>query len=168
MASKQPKPLMVIAIDPGNESAGVAFIKGIPGDNLAVGSLTHAPWDWESIPMPMMEGSRVQVFVEQPQHGAHKSRGGVERSGGMVLRALPKFPREKLTLVTPSQWRDPIKLFHPEYDETKEGAIKLVRKIWEREVQSHDEAEAMLIALYGWMVATKSLPAMPVRRRRRR
>lgn len=146
------KPTVVWGVDPGNESAGVSmWVDG----GLRWHSTVNIwdPWGENQNQPPMLRGVRHRMFVEVPQNGTHQSRGGVHWAGGMVamwvggtIAAGDRLLRSHVRKVTPDTWRKPLGI-DPKAD-TKEQAMQMV-ELMGLEVESHDEAEAILIGMYG-------------------
>lgn len=141
---------ILISIDPGNTSAGVAYFV----DGTYAASQTVNPWDGPlTAPECLLEvlahaeGTKIAVFVEVPQNGTHDSRGGVHWAAGMVVASLPvRIKRHWVTKVKPLQWRRGSGL---PVDLSKERSVELAESLSGRKVDSHDEAEAILIGAYG-------------------
>lgn len=157
------QPPVVVGIDPGNESAGVCLwapTLPLPEGGHAyepVVSWTMSPWQATFVaPTWMQEPSidlRHVAYVEVPQNGTHKSRGGVHWAAGMIVgRLLPAMGlrRGDVTKVTPSRWRRAV--FRKTPDDYKAEAVALCRLLG-LEPRSVDEAEAVCIGLAGVLLS---------------
>ena len=136
--------MIVVGIDPGNKSSGVSVWE----DGELEYSHTVDPWNfgWETS-MPRFDGD-VRVYVEVPQNGTHKSRGGVHFAAGLILSSLGsriRILRRHVTKVIPATWRKGV---GRDITLTKEEAVTYALR-FRGEITSHDEAEAILIGMYG-------------------
>ena len=139
---------MVWGIDPGNDRAGLAaFVDG----SLAWHA-TVCPWDMGPAPA-LPEPRRLRVYVEVPQNGTHKSRGGVHFAAGMLVDwllrsgAAPGLKRRWVRKVEPRKWWATHGIDPKSEVSTKDQALKKVS--WLAEVESDDEADAILIGIHG-------------------
>lgn len=152
--------VVVWGFDPGNASSGVAaFFR-----NELVWHSTIEPHRamWWGFDFEYPENARHVVYCEVPQNGTHTSRGGVNWAGGMLLSTLShnlglNVSRRNIRKVKPSQWRKwsglPTK--HVDEDGLKTLAIEAVKERFDAEVESDDEAEAILIAAIGYVRETE-------------
>lgn len=136
-----------VGIDPGNESAGVAvFVDG----QYAFSSTVH-PRRWPTN-FPVWDYDKIRLWVEVPQNGTHQSRGGVHWAAGMMEAHLSwtwkPIKKKDVRKVFPRQWRA---AFPPprQGESYKEYAIRYVYQTYEEECDTHDRAEAVMIAKYG-------------------
>jgi len=164
---------LVVGVDPGNNRSGVSMWR----DGSPVFSVTHEPWALcapsgplrahleyatETGPCP----DDVRIFVEVPQNGTHKSRGGVHWAAGMVVARLQdtlQVRREKVHKVTPTRWRSPLvgpaaRVSQTVIGRGRRGSVPKAEVLaladdvaggWGLSFDSEDEAEAVLIGLYG-------------------
>lgn len=95
--------------------------------------------------------SSLDVFVEVPQNGTHKSRGGVHWAAGMIVAKLLSdkwaIKRSRVHKVTPREWRG---LLFGDEKTSKEKCVEWGRQY--ADCASDDEAEAICIGEYGVMV----------------
>lgn len=140
---------MIYGVDPSNASAGVARWAESPAGWRCAESETLCPWSEEVSVAVAARGGKSTAYVEVPQNGTHKSRGGVHWAGGMLigsLRRVVPLPRRNVKKVTPSRWRRLV--FRNRPDDWKLGALDVCAAMG-LEVDSEDEAEAVLIGLAG-------------------
>jgi hypothetical protein len=157
-------PAWIVAIDPGNDSAGICIVNR---DKTIWDHATVSPWDngqaaWQGlIPTAILH---ERVFIETPSHGAHGSRAGVNFAAGMILAqymsVFGPVKRKDVVKVPVNTWRKS----YPELrgrqmrEELKEKAMSLAIDTLQNhgqvescyEISSDDEAEAILLANYGW------------------
>ena len=137
---------LTIGVDPGNDSAGVPLWL----DGRCLSSATVHPWT-ENAPdlLEWPEGvDEADVYVEVPQHGGHQSRGGVHWAAGMLVAQLCaqiRIRRGRVKKVRPDDWRMGAL---GTKDVTKKDAERAA-KCYRKPINSHDEAEAVLIGMYG-------------------
>jgi hypothetical protein len=154
------KELVVWGFDPGNASSGVSMFVGEElrwHATIAPHDVESAYWSFELDPA---KNYRHVVYCEVPANGTHASRGGVHFAGGMLLAMLnhqlgETVPRGNIRKVKPSAWRGWASFPKKPTDEVpdlKEHAIRTVREKFGAEVESDDEAEAILI---GWIGAVR-------------
>lgn len=153
---KRGLPHYVFGVDPSNTSTGIACFVLHDGIYTPTRPFSYDPWE-VCVPHQMekvMPGFRAMLFCEQPQNGAHSSRGGVERAAGMaisMLRHHSSIDRKDVYMVKPRAWW--------EHFERPHGADKqwsLDTCPWELG-EDDDAAEAYLIGVYG---IEKKLKAM--------
>ena len=137
---------LIIGIDPSNTATGIAFWRD--GECIASGVLNP----WKNVPPWVDHEGPVNVYVEVPQNGTHKSRGGVHWAAGMVMGHLAErffIPRSRVRKITPSTWREKVL---GDAKATKQDAVKAAETYLppaRRKGLTHDEAEAILIGAYG-------------------
>jgi hypothetical protein len=146
----------VVGIDPGNDSAGIAFLY----DGAYSASETRNPWSGGALWMPprsWLAGpeARAKVFVEVPQNGTHKSRGGVHFAAGLIVgQSALEIRRQDVIKVTPREWRTGLGL--EDRGMGKGYFVAQAQAHFPSAVfDSDDEAEACLIALYGYRTLLK-------------
>lgn len=158
MGRKSINDTLIIGIDPGNVSAGIS-IRTVRGLEYHA---TVEPWHENGqLPKILPDGCesrnlRVHVVCEEPQNGTHKSRAGVNRAAGMLIamvRGVYLVPRTRCRFVTPGVWRGTLGLdgLYRGAEDAKAVSLEAAKKLWPEAVWgSHDEAEACLVAEYGW------------------
>ena len=169
--------MIIIGIDPSNECTGVSIWEG--GRLLSsthYNPWRDRLLDFLDFPTHWRGLVKNRMYVEVPQHGTHTSRGGVHWAGGMVTAELlglctdyegvftalqvgpPSKPGKYTKKITPDTWRRG--WLHSVFSApstflagvvkgwTKDDALMYARR-YKPEVESHDEAEAILIGAYG-------------------
>src|SRR5262249_34902599 len=132
---------MLCAIDPGNDSAGIAWhdYRFPPSDSI------YKHMTIEKLAPPV--GPRIAVdvcIIEVPQNGTHVSRGGVMFAAG-VLYGRWVEPGTRILFVRPDEWRRA--LFGTVKDEDwKKKVMDFVMRSG-YSISSHDEADAIAILL---------------------
>ena len=154
---------MVIGIDPGNKLAGISFWRCHQEQVELVHSETVKVWARPTLMLGetfrlLRDADRVRVFVEVPQNGTHKSRGGVQWAAGMIVGTLlaegVPFLRAHVSKTEPREWRVVLDEFdEPELEagDDKELACNIASRLG-YQYSSVDEAEAIMIGLYGCRV----------------
>lgn len=163
------KPLRpCIGIDPGQDAAGLSLVA--PCGRVAAS--THAGcWPKRNEPDPLGAAvarvfeqwdpswtSRPIVCVEVPQNGTHASRGGVRLAEGMILSRLHTallhcggLRRADVVRVEPREWRATDGPRPGDREAWKSWALRQANVyVPSRELFVADEAEAVLIGLFGW------------------
>lgn len=134
--------MRLLGIDPGNSVTGLsAFQDGVLEDSawfdpwyMGLPGLAYSPTD--------------RIYVEVPQNGTHASRGGVHFAAGMVVGRLC-VRRRNVIRVTPSEWRKCLGLATRGKDKDYYVAACHDLVPGTDAVTDHNEAEAILIGLYG-------------------
>lgn len=134
--------MIIIGVDPGNQLSGVS----VWSSSRLVRSLSYNPWKNHAFyPLPM---DTAKVYVEVPQNGTHKSRGGVHWAAGMVVRNMMgpfNIRRLNVKKIYPRTWRAYLDL---PLTGPKQVYIDAARE-YAPDVEDDNEAEAILIGLYG-------------------
>ena len=154
---------LVIGIDPGNKLAGISFWRCDTDGESLIHSETVEIWRsattlTNKTHSLLLGADRVRVFVEVPQNGTHKSREGVAWAGGMIVGTLlaegVPFLRAHVSKTEPREWRVVLDEFdEPELEagDDKELACNIASRLG-YQYSSVDEAEAIMIGLYGCRV----------------
>ena len=146
-------PRYVIGVDPSNKSAGVAVFRHAGAGGYVLEFLgSYSPWD--GLPeLSLEETGTTLVYCEVPSNGTHKSRGGVNWAGGMVIAQLlarGNLSRRRVRKIEPRDWRKPML---GRTSEKEEGALKraAIAKATEMGArpENDDEAEAFLIGAHA-------------------
>lgn len=153
-----------VGVDPANKSAGVAMLADRGDGYLPTITMAFNPWDrgifpgpWEadfwglsSVTETSVARVPARVFVEVPQNGTHKSRGGVHWAAGMIVgRLLPSlgFGRRNVRKLTPNEWRRTF--FGRVPADSKASCVAFFRELVGEDPGCDDEAEALAIAVAG-------------------
>lgn len=165
---------IIIAIDPGQAAGGVAVHTEA---SLVTSIQVNDPWSYlesEHGPVSKLDamaihvskciqelgGGVVRVVYERPANGTHLQREGVTFGAGMYIQALKgviPIHRGHVSRVTPNQWRAKVlpvvgwtgKHKPRTREDWKKWAIQTAKKTYEHPNPGEDEAEAILIGLYG-------------------
>lgn len=173
-----PKASLVIACDPGNESAGVSFWY-VTDTVLELSHLTVHIWSkngymdlitaFRHVLRQTDPATRIYFAYESPVNGTHTSRAGVARSTGQIigyLYAVCGIRRDDTYAIPVSAWRSATYTQEYTTDGYKKAALDAAAKDQEQ-VESHDEAEARLIGKYFCKkLMADDLVFKPVRRPR--
>jgi hypothetical protein len=141
----------VLGIDPGEQGA-VALILARPGcDRPRLGELVdasnRAAW-WQLIPeadLVVIEGQQAS-----PQMGV-SSAFRLGQAYGRLLEAVEAGARGEAVIAYPTGWRGSYGL--PGGEKGKVAGIALAEQLLEgsrRAVRRHDQADAVLLAWWGW------------------
>lgn len=147
----------VVGIDPGNDSAGISWWY----EGRCVHHATVKVWSTdldETFHIPWMpDAETVIMYVEVPPQtnalGTPKSRAGVNFAAGMMVQLVREcFPvrRGAVHKIVPREWRMGVLGRNPKAAVAKEIARSMATEYAPMPIVSDDEAEAVLIGLYGW------------------
>ena len=144
--------MIIVGVDPSNTRTGVS----VWNRGALVFSCSYDPWrdDPEDLEVHLVGLKIDKVWIEVPQNGTHKSRGGVQRAGGMAvekIRGISWFHRTKLRTVPPDAWRKNVLGCLPPEGEAKKSALRWAGGV--KPVTCHDEAEAICIGAHGCLLA---------------
>lgn len=144
----------VIGVDPGNASMGVSLWTA---DGQFLGSQTWNPWLVGAPELYLgVAGSkpRIHVWVETPSYGTPVTREGIAFAGGMAVNQIVQrfgVKRRNVHKVKPGKWRRGVgmRTQGKSREQLKAMALRRVELLGIGPVGSDDEAEAVLIGLYG-------------------
>lgn len=145
---------LVIGIDPGNESAGLAVIRN---GTLQL-SRAVDPWAGGHNYLLAAPEDGIRIYTEVPRSAFKGKRASdsINAARGMIVKALLdggyKFTQRNVKVVYPDQWRAHVFGRGVQRDTVgwKKLAFNKVMELYGIIPQTHDEAEAILIARYGW------------------
>lgn len=168
--NKKAKNILVVGYDPAKSSSGglAAIYNGklvwcgevllwdIEEELDVVSGFENIRTHWLEVDNFDPEDTISYLYYERSQHGAHFARAAISEAAGAAFPAFTKLlegKKDRCKPVHPREWR---KVLYgaekqPEELQCKADAMRFVASKFKFFTQSHDIAEAIIIAYHGYL-----------------